>query len=56
MTMRIIRTAIIEIVRNFKLIPVTKIEDIEMETDFVLKTKQPFQMKFLSRSDNCESI
>lgn len=46
-----LRTVISEIVRNFQLEPITKIEDVEIIADLVLRSKDPIRIKFIPRDD-----
>lgn len=46
-----VKTVVSEIVRNFKLEPITKVEDIEIIGDMVLRTKDPIRVKFIPRED-----
>jgi cytochrome P450 family 4 len=38
-----------KIVKNFKILPVTKIEDLVFQADVVLRTKNSIEMKFVAR-------
>lgn len=38
-----------EIVKHFELNPITKVDDLELMHDFVLETKEPIRVEFVSR-------
>lgn len=38
-----------KVIQNFKILPVTKIEDLVFIADIVLRTKDPIEIKFVSR-------
>jgi len=39
-----------KVIRNFKILPVTKIEDLVFIADIVLRARDPIKMKFVSRT------
>lgn len=43
-----------EILRNFELLPFTKIEEVEIIGDLVLRSKNPIRIKFVPRNDQQE--
>lgn len=45
-----IRTVIAGILREFELRPITKVEDIVIISDLVLRTKDPIRLKFIPRT------
>lgn len=44
-----LKIAISEILMNFRLKPITAIEDVIIKTDIVLRTEDPVRIRFLSR-------
>lgn len=44
-----IKTAVTEVIKNFHLKPVTKLEDVVFVADFILRTKEPIRVKFSER-------
>ncbi|KAG4071881.1 hypothetical protein HA402_006042 [Bradysia odoriphaga] len=44
-----LRTAVTEIVRNFQLKPITRVEDVKIISDLVLRAKDPIYIQFVSR-------
>lgn len=44
-----LRTVIGEIVKNFELKPITKIEDVVIITDIILRAKDPIRVQFVPR-------
>lgn len=44
-----LRTAIGEIIKNFKLKPITKTEDVKFISDLILRSKDPIRVKFVPR-------
>lgn len=45
-----LRTAVGEIVKNFELKPITKIQDVVIITDIILRAKDPIQVQFVPRN------
>lgn len=43
------RTVVSQLLKNFKLEPITKIEDIEIIADLILRSKDPIRIRFVSR-------
>jgi cytochrome P450 family 4 len=39
-----------KVIRNLKILPVTKIEDLVFNADIVLRARDPIKMKFVSRT------
>lgn len=50
-----LRTVVTEIVRNFELIPITRVEDVKIISDLVLRAKDPIFIQFVSRQKFEES-
>lgn len=44
-----LRTAIGEIIRNFKLIPITKTDEVVIISDLILRSKDPIRVQFVPR-------
>lgn len=44
-----LRTVIGEIVENFELKPITKIQDVVIITDIILRAKDPIRVQFVPR-------
>lgn len=44
-----LRTAIGEIIRNFKLIPITKTEEMVIISDLILRSRDPIRVQFVPR-------
>lgn len=45
-----LRTVIGEIIKNFKLKPITKTEDIVFISDLILRARDPIRVKFIARN------
>lgn len=44
-----LRTVIGEIIRNFKLIPITKTDELVIISDLILRSKDPIRVQFVPR-------
>lgn len=44
-----LRTAVTEIIRNFELKPITRVEDVVIVSDLVLRSKDPIYIEFVER-------
>lgn len=47
-----LKTAVGEIIRNFELRPITKIDDVVIISDLVLRSKDPIYLQFVPRHNN----
>ncbi|XP_031636156.1 probable cytochrome P450 4ac1, partial [Contarinia nasturtii] len=45
-----LRTAVGEIIKNFKLVPITKPEDVVIISDLILRARDPIRVKFVPRN------
>lgn len=45
-----LRTVVGGILREFELQPITKVEDIVIISDLILRTKDPIRLKFIPRT------
>lgn len=44
-----LRTVVAEIVRNFQLKPITKLQDVVIISDLILRSKDPIRLQFIPR-------
>lgn len=47
-----LKTAVGEIIRHFKLLPITGIDDVIIISDLILRSKDPIRIKFIARHDD----
>lgn len=50
-----LRTVVGEIVRNFQLRPITKMDDVVIISDLILRSKDPIRLQFVPRSNGCDN-